>query len=70
MPMTLEQIRQDGLDALRAKLGQAGMIRFLQQFENGSGDYTAERRKWVDTTSMADLKALTKPKVRKRSRSK
>ena len=68
MPMTLEQIRQDGLDALRAKLGRAGMVRFLQQFENGSGDYTAERSKWADSTAMTDLKKLAKPKVRKRNR--
>lgn len=46
--MTLEQIRVTGLAALMEKLGPDGMIRFLQQFETGTGDYTAERHQWID----------------------
>ena len=42
---TLEQLRREGLEALRERLGQAGMIRFLQQFETGDGDYANERHK-------------------------
>ena len=42
--MTLEEIRTKGLDILAKKLGPVGLIRFLQQFETGNGDYTAERR--------------------------
>jgi hypothetical protein len=56
--MTLEQIRQAGLEALRERLGQAGMIRFLQQFDSGRGDYARERHKWVDQTSIDDLQRL------------
>jgi hypothetical protein len=37
--MTVEEIRRRGLEALRRELGRAGMIRFMQQFEAGSGDY-------------------------------
>ena len=33
--MTPEQIRSEGLDALRQRLGVAGTIRFLQLFEVG-----------------------------------
>ena len=62
MTLTLEQIRQQGLEALRERLGRAGMIRFLQQFETGHGDYARERHVWVDETSLADLRALAKPK--------
>jgi hypothetical protein len=55
--MTPEALRQAGLDALRRDLGAAGMARFLQQFEMGSGDYTAERWLWlqaeVDVASLA-----------------
>jgi hypothetical protein len=36
------------LEALARELGPVGMVRFLQQFESGSGDYTAERRQWLD----------------------
>jgi hypothetical protein len=46
--MTLEQIRASGLEALTRDLGVVGMIRFLQQFETGSGDYTVERHQWLD----------------------
>ena len=33
--LTLPEIRRAGLDALRERLGPAGMIRFLQQYEPG-----------------------------------
>jgi len=55
MQRTLEEIRSEGLDALRERLGVTGMIRFLQQFETGKGDYASERREWVDRTSLAEL---------------
>ncbi|HEY2883390.1 MAG TPA: hypothetical protein VGJ15_13170 [Pirellulales bacterium] len=60
MRRTLEQIRQDGLAALREKLGRTGMIRFLQQFEQGSGDYSKQRKEWVDKTPMAAIKKSAK----------
>jgi hypothetical protein len=55
MARTLEQVRKEGLDALREHLGVPDMIRFLQQFDNGSGDYASERHKWVDETSIDDI---------------
>ncbi len=67
MHQTLDQIRREGLHALRERLGRAGMIRFLQQFETGAGDYATERHEWVDRTSLSDLKALS-AKSRKRVR--
>jgi len=45
--MSLEEIRQHGIDALARELGPVGMIRFLQQFETGKGDYTIERHQWL-----------------------
>lgn len=53
MRRTIDQIRKDGLAALRRELGRAGMILFLQQFEHGQGDYVAQRRAWVDQTSLS-----------------
>ena len=55
MSPTSEQIRRQGLEALRRELGVTGMIRFLQQFENGSGDYARDRHAWVDATSLEEL---------------
>jgi hypothetical protein len=44
---TLEQIRAAGLNALQRELGVVGMVRFLQQFEPGDGDYVEERKTFV-----------------------
>ena len=43
--MTLDEIKQAGLEALFRKLGPVGMVRFLQQFETGEGDYSVERHR-------------------------
>ena len=40
-------IRKAGLEAVAKKLGPLGMVRFLQQFETGWGDYTKERDQWL-----------------------
>lgn len=44
--MTLREIRSVGLAALIQSLGPTGMVRFLQQYDCGEGDYTAERKQW------------------------
>ncbi len=46
--MSLEQIRIAGMEALARELGIVGMVRFLQQFETGHGDYSKDRHKWLD----------------------
>lgn len=45
---TREEIRHQGLEALARELGPVGMARFLQLFENGSGDYVRERHERQD----------------------
>lgn len=40
-------IRKIGLEALAKALGPIGMVRFLQQFEVGVGNYTKERARWL-----------------------
>lgn len=52
---TLEEIRRAGIEALRRELGVVGMIRFLQQFETGIGDYTEERRQFVGELGVGAL---------------
>jgi hypothetical protein len=63
MALTLDEIRQKGLEALRRELGPEGMIRFLQQFETGSGDYARERHAWVDRTSLDQIRTLAGRKL-------
>ena len=37
------EVRIAGMLALKKALGPVGTVRFLQQFEQGSGDYTKEK---------------------------
>ena len=46
----LMEIRKIGLQALNEALGSVGMVRFIQQFENGYGDYTKEKYQQPDLT--------------------
>ena len=63
MTMTGEQIRLRGLAALRRELGRAGLVRFLQHFEAGKGDYTRERTQLLAELTMEKLrKRVARPK--------
>jgi hypothetical protein len=69
--MTPDEIYREGLQALRDRLGVAGMVRFLQQFEMGQGDYARERHEWVDGLSLDDIRKLStasKPSAKRRPR--
>jgi hypothetical protein len=46
----LIEIRKTGLQALREALGPVGMVRFIQQYKNGYGDYTKEKYQRPDLT--------------------
>lgn len=50
--MTDEEIRREGFDALLERLGPAGAIRFIQQYEQGRGDYTRDRDQWLDSITV------------------
>ena len=58
MQRTLDDVRREGLKALRDRLGRADMIRFLQQFEPGSGDYSQDRQSWVGTMSLEEIEQI------------
>ena len=53
--MTPQQIREEGMKGLARELGVAGMIRFMQQFEMGTGDYSKDRHQWLDQYSVDDI---------------
>ena len=53
--MTLNKIRQIGIDALSQHLGIVGMIRFLQQSETGWGEYTKDRDQWLGDPELKEL---------------
>jgi hypothetical protein len=53
--MSAEQIRRAGLEAIERALGPVGLIRFLQLFELGSGDYSAKRHQWLGEDNVVML---------------
>lgn len=53
--MTPVELRRQGLEALINALGYVGMIRFLEQFDTGSGDYTKERHQRQDGVTVAEI---------------
>lgn len=55
--MTSEEIQQAGLEALLERLGPVGMLRFLQQFEPGRGDYSQERHALLDNLDLETILA-------------
>jgi len=60
--MTPQQIREAGMEALSRELGVVGMIRFMQQFEMGRGDYSQDRHEWLDRYSVDDIAAMLREK--------
>jgi len=53
--MTQQQIRMAGVEILSQYMGITGMIRFLQQYEIGFGDYTEERHELLGNPSVDQL---------------
>lgn len=53
--MTLEEIRVVGLQAIANELGPVGLVRFLQMFETGKGDYSKERHQWIDKLTVEEI---------------
>lgn len=61
------RIRKQGLEALARELGPLGMVHFLKQFESGSGDYTAERKRLLGRD---DVKSIVKEIKKRRAAQK
>jgi hypothetical protein len=55
-------IRKVGLEAVAKRLGPLGMVRFLQQFESGRGDYTKERDQWLKDADIKEIISKTRKK--------
>ncbi|MGD0464978.1 MAG: hypothetical protein ABSB74_21040 [Tepidisphaeraceae bacterium] len=68
MPLSGEQIRLRGLAALRRELGRAGLVRFLQHFKPGAGNYTRERQKFLAGLTMDELRGRVGRSRKKKSR--
>lgn len=53
------EIRMAGIQALKDALGPVGMVRFLQQYDLGYGDYTKEKQSEPDI-GIDEIDALLK----------
>ncbi len=57
---TLHQIQQEGLEVLVEKLGPDDAIRFLQIHETGSGDWTENRKKYLEKDPEKVIQSIMK----------
>jgi hypothetical protein len=62
---TTEQIRRAGYEVLARELGPVAMVRFLQMFDLGSGDYTKERQQRQDEEARNNAQTADKGKMTK-----
>lgn len=53
--MSLYEIRMEGWKALTDRLGPAGAMRFMMQYDPGYGDYSRERHELFATLTMDEL---------------
>jgi hypothetical protein len=53
--MTAHQIYEQGIEVLGSKLGPVGLIRFLQQYETGKGNYSVDRHQWLTVPDVETL---------------
>ena len=51
----LEKIRKEGLKALKEKLGVDGMIKFIQMYSDGNGDYTKDREEILKDVTIEEF---------------
>jgi len=55
--LTLNEVNDLAMDALLKALGPVDMIRFLRQYEHGSGDYTKDRHQWLNDVPFDEFAA-------------
>jgi hypothetical protein len=53
--MSLYKIRMEGWKALTERLGPAGAMRFMMQYDTGYGDYSDERRAIFADVTLEEL---------------
>jgi hypothetical protein len=53
--MSAYEIRLEGWKALTERLGPAGAMRFMMQYDPGHGDYTKERQELFADLELEDL---------------
>ena len=52
---TENEIQDLGIETLRRGIGVVGLIRFLQQFDKGHGNYVKDRQQWQKNYTVETL---------------
>ena len=60
-PMSLYEIRMEGWKALSERLGPAGAMRFMMQYDPGRGDYSKDRHEIFAGLTMDELLKAIEP---------
>lgn len=61
--MSMYQIRMEGWKALTERLGPAGAMRFMMQYDPGHGDYSQERHELFAALTIDELlEAVDRPR--------
>ncbi|MEK7404596.1 MAG: hypothetical protein AAB225_05765 [Acidobacteriota bacterium] len=55
--LTDEEFERHALAILHRELGLDGLGRFLRVYRAGTGDYTRDRHRWLEGTSIQDIVA-------------
>jgi len=55
--MSFLELQAKGFQVLQEHLGIVGMLKFIQQFDTGSGDYTKMREKLLGNPTIDEIKA-------------
>jgi hypothetical protein len=63
----LSEINQKATEILVREMGIVDALRFLSQFSSGTGDYTKERKQWLDNLSLAQITSEIKAKREQRT---
>jgi hypothetical protein len=58
--MTPVELNRKGFQALVDTLGYVDAVRFIKQFDNGKGDYTQERDRWLNDLTLDNIWAELK----------
>lgn len=62
---SISEINRQATYILFKEMGVVETIRFLNQFSVGQGDYTKDRKKWLDKITMDD--AISQMKLSKKA---
>jgi hypothetical protein len=59
--MTPIELNRKGFQALVDSLGYVDAVRFIKQFDNGEGDYTKDRDRWLGDRTLESIWNDLKP---------